>query len=62
MADKKVKVVGQIILEKDNNTVVYYDWETANAEVQKGWNVRINKSGKKLGKKVTASKETKTKK
>jgi len=62
MADKKVKAVGQIVLVKDGNHVPYSDWDKADADVRKGWGVSINKTGKKLGKKATASTGTKSKK
>jgi len=51
-----------IVLEKNGSMKPYSDWDKANADVLKGWKVRINKTGKKLGKKETASKGTKAKK
>lgn len=64
MANKKEKPVGAIVLVKDGNYVPYSDWDKAYADVQKGWGVAINKTGKKLLKesKAKAKKETKAKK
>ena len=55
MADKKV--VGQIILEKDNN-MIHCSYDDAQKKVNAGWSVVMNKSGKKLAKaaKKTAKK------
>ena len=53
-----------IVLEKNGHSKPVKTFEEAQKEVNAGWNVSINKTGKKLvkaAKKTTAKKTTKTK-